>query len=80
METESSTGAESLLHILVAWIPYWIPLGLQLAITVWLTLKVIRVLQTMAVAQEGILAKLTDIDRRLAVKDILPPDAKQAPK
>ena len=74
MEAESS-GAESLAFIAVAWTPYWIPVVLQLAVTIWLTLKVIGVLRTMAAAQEGILAKLNDIDRRLAAKGILLPDA-----
>ena len=66
MEAESSIA-----EMVIAWIPFLF----QLAITVWLTLKLIGVLRTMAAAQEGILAKLNDIDRRLAAKGILPPDA-----
>jgi hypothetical protein len=75
MEAESSSGAESLIYIVVAWLPLWLPLLFQLAIAIWLILKVIGVLRIMAAAQEGILAKLNDIDRRLAAKGILPPDA-----
>ena len=66
MEAESSIA-----EMVIAWIPFLF----QLAITVWLTLKLIGVLRTMAAAQEGILTKLNDIDRRLAAKGILPPDA-----
>jgi hypothetical protein len=75
MEAESSSGAQSLIYIVVAWLPLWLPLLFQLAIAIWLILKVIGVLRIMAAAQEGILAKLNDIDRRLAAKGILPPDA-----
>ena len=44
---------------------YMIP---QLWVTIWLTFKLIRVQQQMVKAQEGILAKLTEIDSRTARK------------
>lgn len=52
----------SLLGYFISWLPYL----LYLAIQIWLTFKLIRVLQTMVRAQEGILAKLTEIDSRMA--------------
>jgi hypothetical protein len=67
METEGSA-----LRAVIGWMPFII----QIAISIWLTLKLIRVLQTMADAHEGILTKLNDVDRRLAANGILPPDAK----
>jgi hypothetical protein len=78
METhqiEASDAAHALATLIVAWLPFWIPILLQLAVTIWLALKAIRVLRTIAAGQDGILAKLNDIDRRLAAKSILPPDA-----
>lgn len=75
-QIEAPDAAAALARMIVAWLPYWIPLVFQLAITIWLTLKLIGVLRTMAAAQEGILAKLNDIDRRLAAKGILPPESK----
>jgi hypothetical protein len=60
--------------MIVAWLPYWIPLLIELAIVIWLTLKLIGVLRTMAAAQQGILAKLNDIDQRLAAMGVRPPD------
>jgi hypothetical protein len=44
---------------------YMIP---QLWVTIWLTLKLIRVQEQMVRAQEGILAKLSEIDDGVARK------------
>jgi len=63
MESESS-----LLGYLISWLPMLIYLIPQLWVTIWLTFKLIRVQQQMVRAQEGILAKLSEIDSRMAGK------------
>ncbi|WP_210266777.1 hypothetical protein [Mesorhizobium loti] len=40
----------------------------SLWVSIWLTFKLIRVQQAMVRAQEGILAKLTDMDKRMSGK------------
>ncbi|MER9686624.1 MULTISPECIES: hypothetical protein [unclassified Mesorhizobium] len=40
----------------------------QLWVSIWLAFKLIRVQQQMVRAQEGILAKLSEIDSRMAAK------------
>ncbi|MER8434791.1 hypothetical protein [Mesorhizobium caraganae] len=57
-------SGNSLFGYFISWLPYL----LYLAIQIWLTFKIIRVLQAMVRAQEGILAKLTDMDNRLTAK------------
>jgi len=57
MESENS-----LLGHFISWLPFLI----YLLVSIWLTFKLIRVQQAMVRAQEGILAKLTDMDHRLA--------------
>lgn len=63
MESENS-----LLGYLISWAPMLILIVPQLWVTIWLTFKVIRVQEQMVRAQEGILAKLTEIDGRMAGK------------
>ncbi|TGP49696.1 hypothetical protein EN802_32590 [bacterium M00.F.Ca.ET.159.01.1.1] len=63
MESENS-----LLGYLISWVPMLIYMIPQLWVTIWLTFKLIRVQQQMVRAQEGILAKLTEIDSRMAGK------------
>lgn len=58
----------SLLGYLISWVPMLIYMIPQLWVTIWLTFKLIRVQQQMVRAQEGILAKLTEIDSRMAGK------------
>ncbi|MER9439912.1 hypothetical protein NKI79_00655 [Mesorhizobium sp. M0340] len=63
MESENS-----LLGIFISWMPMLIYLAASLWVTIWLTFKLIRVQQAMVQAQEGILAKLTEIDSRMSAK------------
>lgn len=63
MESENS-----ILGYIIAWVPYTIYLAVQLWVISWLVFKLIRVQQAMVRAQEGILAKLTEIDSRMAAK------------
>ncbi len=71
-QIEVSGVGTAIVTIIVAWLPYWIPVIFQTAIIIWLALKLIGVLRTMVAAQQGILAKLNDIDGRQASKDFLP--------
>ncbi|MGX9145795.1 hypothetical protein [Mesorhizobium sp. 128a] len=59
MESENS---------LLAYFISWLPFLIYLAIQIWLTFKLIHVQQAMVRAQEGILAKLTDMDNRMSAK------------
>ncbi|TGQ28724.1 hypothetical protein [Mesorhizobium sp. M00.F.Ca.ET.216.01.1.1] len=61
MESESS-----ILGYIISRAPFTIYLAAQLWVISWLAFKLIRVQQQMVRAQEGILAKLTDIDNRMA--------------
>lgn len=63
MESENS-----LLGIFISWMPMLIYLAASLWVSIWLTFKLIRVQQAMVQAQEGILAKLTEIDSRMSAK------------
>ncbi|ESX81570.1 hypothetical protein NKJ36_17160 [Mesorhizobium sp. M0142] len=63
MESENS-----LLGIFISWMPMLIYLAASLWVSIWLTFKLIHVQQAMVQAQEGILAKLTDIDNRMSGK------------
>lgn len=63
MESENS-----LLGIFISWMPMLTYLAASLWVTIWLTFKLIRVQQAMVQAQEGILAKLTEIDSRMSAK------------
>ncbi|QKD02980.1 hypothetical protein [Mesorhizobium loti] len=63
MESENS-----LLGYFISWIPMLIYLVASLWVSIWLTFKLIRVQQAMVRAQEGILAKLTDMDKRMSGK------------
>lgn len=59
-------GENSLLGYIISWVPFIFYLVAQLWVSIWLTFKLIRVQQQMVKAQEGILAKLTEIDGRMA--------------
>ncbi|UCI06274.1 hypothetical protein [Mesorhizobium sp. B1-1-8] len=63
MESENT-----LLGYIISWVPFLIYLIAQLSVSIWLTFKLIRVQQAMVRAQEGILAKLTDLQRDLQNK------------
>ncbi|BCG79494.1 hypothetical protein [Mesorhizobium sp. 113-3-3] len=63
MESENA-----LLGYFISWVPFLIYLIAQLWVSIWLTFKLIRVQQAMVRAQEGILAKLTDMDNRMSGK------------
>jgi len=63
MESETS-----ILAYVISYLPLLVYLVAQLWVSIWLTFKIIRVQQAMVRAQEGILAKLTDMDNRLAAK------------
>lgn len=59
-------GENSLFGYIISWVPFIIYLVAQLWVSIWLTFKLIRVQQQMVKAQEGILARLTEIDSRMA--------------
>lgn len=63
MEAETS-----ILAYVISYLPLLVYLVAQLWVSIWLTFKLIRVQQQMVRAQEGILAKLTDMESRLAAK------------
>ncbi|MGX5843093.1 hypothetical protein ACWGTI_20440 [Mesorhizobium sp. ArgA1] len=46
----------------------WLPFLIYLLVSIWLTFRLIRVQEAMVRAQEGILAKLTDMDNRMSRK------------
>jgi len=57
-------SGRSLLGYFISWLQYL----LYLLVSIWLTFKLIRVQEAMVRAQEGILAKLTDMESRMARK------------
>ena len=61
MEAETS-----ILAYVISYLPLLVYLVAQLWVSIWLTFKLIRVQQQMVRAQEGILAKLSEIDSRMA--------------
>ncbi|ESW99283.1 hypothetical protein X769_23875 [Mesorhizobium sp. LSJC268A00] len=63
MEAETS-----ILAYIISYLPLLVYLVAQLWVSIWLAFKLIRVQQQMVRAQEGILAKLSEIDSRMAAK------------
>ncbi len=58
--------SNSIAHLIASWLPSLILLVPQLGVTIWLTLKIIKVQEHMVEAQRGILQKMTDTEQRLA--------------
>ncbi|MGF7007259.1 hypothetical protein [Aminobacter sp. BE322] len=60
--------SDSIIEAIVAWLPFLI----YLLVNIWLTFKIIRVQRDMVTAQQGILQKMIDFERRLYQKPANP--------